>query len=1335
MAHAKEAVQKFQYACFEMGTFNAQSVTPQDFDARQVKDCDVYIAILGMRYGTIFSEGISHTEHEYNTAYEQNKKIYVFILDENSIDHNIPINMLNSGETHKNQEDFKNKVKINHVVKLFKNADNLHSLISDILRDLEQTPPDWNWPIPWDFGPYRAERCHGFYGRKWLFEKIRDWAQNPEGERALLLTADYGVGKTAFLAKLITDQLSGLPLAAEHFCQGGINDTLSPGRFVRSVAAQLAISLPSYRMLLQAREASDLQKLLDVAAQKPIEAWDQVVVALLHRIPTPETHHLLVVDALDVALGYRPTAGEETNVTIVKLLSRNSTPPPSWLRILATSRQKDDVTNKLKTCFKHDDKILLDEDSKNINDLHEYTVKRSSMEKLFTKLAIAELQPLQVAEYLSKYDKSSGKFLYVESILKALEEGLIPLKDINDIMDLPPGMNGFYNLAFENGYTNTEEYEPARQILGIMCEAREPLGYKELAAIIGCNQKDISRHLEPLETLLKRRTTTDVSEGKSYVKKLVYFEHVSLPQWLSGESDECNRSEEKYLVDRDWARKKIREWILTEVDKDEAHKWSYLARHLISYLNKDDHALIIPKLLRSFDWIQARLENTSINILLNDFNLVEVSDALHEPAHMMLRRALGQSEQILRNHFNQLPSQLLARLGQNNYPDEISSIVEGARKKAASTGQAIPLTPSLFNPQLFRWNSIPIPYNSKMANTDKKCTCLCLSSDNEFVFFGLNDGSICSWVLSSGSCFWSTDESAEKAHKGEISAIVELPDGRIATASRDGNIILWDRFTLKFITKLEGHTGIINDLLVVSYRSNWYLVSASDDQRLGVWDIKNNKKYRHSFINYPSYPRAKSETEIVRVFSFADSILISLSKDGLAEAWDINKRKRVNHIDLSVRAKYLEKTSFPADVHSLCSLKDESACYSLKGNPIIYRILINNSEPQISEIGYHDSPIHCLALSSDNSSLASASIKIGADDEHLLKISIWDPVIKFSPIQQPHRNRVELLATFNNQNSLYSFSIDGSVCIFDSSKPGLLKSHFRLNDFSESEFIPEFCCFYLSDTRFVVRKGSGLVLYSVPPNTDLLSDICICLIFDEYEQLRPAYVPTVVINTSKYGLIFGCKDGSIIYKKLGVPGTDIEKFTAVKDGSVEFLTEYNEDELLYWTNSPSTDEVFLICSLITEVDKPQKINSFKIRNTDDSSQLYGNDGILNFLRPLRAWVDNKCIAISQPNFIVSIWEWNNDGTNELSLLTELRGHKGVVIDCQQLVNGDYITISHDKTVRVWQEKGYENSPLLDNRIIFMGDFPFTALYLCTKTNHVIVGDEMGNIHWLELNLY
>jgi WD40 repeat protein len=164
------------------------------------------------------------------------------------------------------------------------------------------------------------------------------------------------------------------------------------------------------------------------------------------------------------------------------------------------------------------------------------------------------------------------------------------------------------------------------------------------------------------------------------------------------------------------------------------------------------------------------------------------------------------------------------------------------------------------------------------------------------------------------------------------------------------------------------------------------------------------------------------------------------------------------------------------------------------------------------------------------------------------------------------------------------------------------------------------------------------------------------------------------------------------------------------------------------------DEVFLICNLNKEADEPYKISSFSIRNNDDPNQFHGKNSTLNILRPLRVWVENRCIALSQSGFTVSIWKWNDDGTTELTLINELKGHKSIVTDCQQLANGNYITISHDKTVRVWQKNGNKNRSLLDS-IIFMGDFPFTALYLSTKTNHVIIGDEMGNIHWLEFNIH
>ena len=90
VAKAKQAVVKSGYQVVEMGDFSAQSTPPEVYDACRVKECDVYLGILGMRYGTLTSQDISHTEHEYNTALEQNKEIFVFILDQKSEESKLP---------------------------------------------------------------------------------------------------------------------------------------------------------------------------------------------------------------------------------------------------------------------------------------------------------------------------------------------------------------------------------------------------------------------------------------------------------------------------------------------------------------------------------------------------------------------------------------------------------------------------------------------------------------------------------------------------------------------------------------------------------------------------------------------------------------------------------------------------------------------------------------------------------------------------------------------------------------------------------------------------------------------------------------------------------------------------------------------------------------------------------------------------------------------------------------------------------------------------------------------------------------------------------------------
>lgn len=668
VTHAREAVEKFGHKFVDMGLFTAATTTREVYDASRVKECDVYIGIFGMRYGSLTSEGISHTEHEYNTALKENKKIFLFILDESSIDHKLPAEALRLGETYKSLEAFKNKVQINHIVKFFKSPEHLHMFILDALSQLEQVPLDWIWPRPWDFGPYRAERCKEFHGREWLFTKVRKWAQDPNAERALLLTAGYGVGKTAFLAKLITDQLSGLPLAAEHFCQGGINDTLSPGRFVTSIAAQLATMLPAYRWLLQAREASDLRKLLDAAAQRPVEAWDQAVVALLHRIPTPETHFLLVVDALDVALGHRPAAGEAVGVTIVDLLARN-TSPPSWLRLLASSRNHEDVTTPMKR-FTYE--LSLDEGSEpNLSDLYNYVIVRCQSMHFSNKLSAAGLNASEVANY---FIKNGSSYLYVESLLTAFQADLLPLRNIDDLQAVPPEMDHFYRIIFERGFPDIHTYKHTRSILGVMCEAKEPPGLIELAAISGCDLKQLRTSLLPLQTLfIQKDSTTDN-------KTILSFEHVSLSQWLS-DVDEGNETPKAYPyeVDRKQAKEMIRIWALAEAQKGQAHKWSYLARHLTSHLKDNERPAIISKLLKEFDWIQARLQHTSINTLLDDFQIDGIS-VDHDPVLTLLQQVLKQSEQVLKEEPNQLASQLLGLLVPHSKFKEIQAICYAAKQ-------------------------------------------------------------------------------------------------------------------------------------------------------------------------------------------------------------------------------------------------------------------------------------------------------------------------------------------------------------------------------------------------------------------------------------------------------------------------------------------------------------------------------------------------------------------------------------------------------------------------------------------------------------------------------
>ena len=546
----------------------------------------------------------------------------------------------------------------------------------------------WSWPQPLDFGPYRSFRREGFEGRSWLFEEVRTWAMADGAAagppRAQLIEAEYGVGKSAFLAELVDTQAAGVPVVAQHFCQFDAIATLAPGRFVSSIAAQLAAALPAYRAAIEAEEAAGLRQLLEAPDNDPIGAFDQAVLAPLEAIPPPDGPLLLVVDALDEALEHRPSNDKTARVTIVSLLGQRAQRFPRWLRLLATARPLPAVQQPLRQAFSLHS--LNAEEARNLADIEAYAEARCQRPPLAALLAAAGLGAAEVAIRLRAL--SGGKFLYAAFVLNDLVSGALPLSERGDLEALPAGMDDFYLQAFERRFPTDQAYDEVRELLALHSVQRDPLSRRELAAILNWPEARLLGQQQQLHDLLRLRRNDPAYGPKEF---LASFNHPSLSRWLIATDEHSGYPRAgRFSIDPDAAEAAIHCWALAELEAQRAHTWPYLVRHLASHLSQAERPALLAGLLGQFDWLEARLRLAGINALLGDF-------ALAAPAPWLERlgRALGQGAHVLGHSEGwqgqlQLASQLLARLAEENDNPQLSRLRQGAAEWLRQAGGAPP---------------------------------------------------------------------------------------------------------------------------------------------------------------------------------------------------------------------------------------------------------------------------------------------------------------------------------------------------------------------------------------------------------------------------------------------------------------------------------------------------------------------------------------------------------------------------------------------------------------------------------------------------------------------
>ena len=142
VAAAERAVSAAGHVIVNMADFPAADQPPAQLCIDRVRGCDVYVGVLGTRYGSPVRERpeVSYTELEFDTATEAGLARLVFMLDEGAADVGIPLSALLDREFGARQEAFRRRVQDDGLVTgSFANPDMLGRLVERSLHALAST--------------------------------------------------------------------------------------------------------------------------------------------------------------------------------------------------------------------------------------------------------------------------------------------------------------------------------------------------------------------------------------------------------------------------------------------------------------------------------------------------------------------------------------------------------------------------------------------------------------------------------------------------------------------------------------------------------------------------------------------------------------------------------------------------------------------------------------------------------------------------------------------------------------------------------------------------------------------------------------------------------------------------------------------------------------------------------------------------------------------------------------------------------------------------------------------------------------------------------------------
>src|SRR6185312_3508783 len=201
VAEVERAISAAGHVIVDMADFPATDQPAAQLCEEKVRGCDVYVGVLGTRYGSpvLDKREVSYTELEFDTATAAKLPRLMFLLDTAAADVGIPLGELIDHKFGARQEAFRRRVQGSGLVtQSFANPDQLAKLVERSLRELAESHHGLG-PLPlgsvlrvWNI----PARNPGFTGRDRMLTEVRQRLLAADRAVVEALQGIGGVGKT-----------------------------------------------------------------------------------------------------------------------------------------------------------------------------------------------------------------------------------------------------------------------------------------------------------------------------------------------------------------------------------------------------------------------------------------------------------------------------------------------------------------------------------------------------------------------------------------------------------------------------------------------------------------------------------------------------------------------------------------------------------------------------------------------------------------------------------------------------------------------------------------------------------------------------------------------------------------------------------------------------------------------------------------------------------------------------------------------------------------------------------------------------------------------------------